>query len=162
MDNTIYLLLGSNIGNREDWLEMGRNAISNSIGRIGASSAIYETAAWGKENQQSFLNQVVEVISNKSAREILTVINRTETATAYRVRIEKWGSRTLDIDLLFYGQEIINQLGLQVPHPAIEMRRFTLVPLSELAPDLIHPKLGKTINTLLEECTDTLEVKLFF
>lgn len=154
----IFLLLGSNLGDKKKLLSAACSEINKQVGQVVRKSSLYETAAWGKTDQPSFLNQVVEVVSGLSAEEILTRINQIEQHLG-RVRIEKWGARIIDIDILYYAHDIIDTERLVIPHPGIPDRRFTLAPLVEIAPDFIHPVLRKTNTDLLASCPDTLEVK---
>ena len=154
----IFLLLGSNLGDKKKLLNTACSEINKQVGQIVRRSSLYETAAWGKTDQPSFLNQVVEVVSGLSAEEILTRINQIEQQLG-RVRMEKWGARIIDIDILYYAYDIIKTEKLAVPHPGIPDRRFTLAPLVEIAPDFVHPVLKKTNTELLAICPDTLEVK---
>lgn len=154
----IYLLLGSNLGDSRALLEKANFEISNDIGEIVMSSSVYSTKAWGIENQADFLNQVVEVESDLTAAIILQNINKIEEKLG-RVRYIKWHSRIIDIDILYYGNEIINTEKLCVPHPENQKRNFVLVPMTEIAPEFIHPKLLLSQKALLENCTDKLEVK---
>ncbi|HEY9116256.1 MAG TPA: 2-amino-4-hydroxy-6-hydroxymethyldihydropteridine diphosphokinase [Roseivirga sp.] len=156
----IYLLLGSNIGKRFKNLERARELIvSNSI-TIRKESKIYETAAWGNEDQEAFLNQVIEVETGKSPQRLLKITQQIENEMG-RVRYEKWGKRLIDIDILYFGDLVFAEDDLSLPHPGISDRRFTLVPLVEIAPDLVHPELKKTQTELLELCPDSLEVAEF-
>ncbi len=154
----IYLLLGSNLGDNRNLLEKAKVEISNDIGEIVMSSSVYRTKAWGIENQADFLNQVVEVESDLRATIILQNINKIEEKLG-RVRYIKWHSRIIDIDILYYGNEIINTEKLCVPHPENQNRNFVLAPMTEIAPEFIHPKLLLSQKSLLENCTDKLEVK---
>jgi len=154
MEGGIFLLLGTNLGDRLSNLE---EAITR-IGSVTRRSSVYETGAWGKTEQPEFLNQVIEIKSDLDPRELLLKILDIEIAMG-RVRVEKWGTRLIDIDILFYRNEIIDEAELKIPHPQIQNRRFTLEPLNELAPDLEHPILKKTIRQLLDECNDPLPVK---
>ena len=154
----VFLLLGSNLGDKIDHLTEARQQISRLIGPIITASCVYKTAAWGKGNQEDFLNQVVLVTTEKMPYEVLKFIQGIEKK-AGRIRIEKWGSRTLDIDILLWDDKVVANPDLQIPHPGIPDRRFTLAPLAEIAPLVVHPILQKTINKLLEDCTDTLPVE---
>lgn len=153
-----FLLLGSNEGNRSEYLDKARRQVEARCGKVVASSRIYETAAWGNTSQASFLNQVVAVETKLDPHQLLHTILAIETSLG-RLRTKKWASRTLDIDILFYGEHIMDTGELTVPHPAIPERRFTLVPLVEIAPELLHPVLKKSMEILLRECKDTLEVR---
>lgn len=154
----IFLLLGSNLNNREKSLTDARQLIGEEIGQVQTSSSIYETAAWGKTDQPAFLNQVLYLKSDISARELLSHVLRIEKLLG-RKRIEHWGARTIDIDILFYGGEIIEESDLIIPHQLLHERRFVLKPLAEIAPDLLHPVIKKSINQLLTDLTDSLSVK---
>ena len=158
MTSKVHLLLGGNLGNREENLSNAILEIQNKIGEVKIKSSIYETAAWGMEDQPDFLNQVLIVETNMDAMEVLLTCLAIEKKLG-RIRKLRWGERLIDIDLLFYGSEIINSQRLTVPHPEIQNRRFTLLPLLEIDPELIHPKLNKTIKELLETCPDHLEAK---
>ncbi|NVK82834.1 MAG: 2-amino-4-hydroxy-6-hydroxymethyldihydropteridine diphosphokinase [Cytophagia bacterium] len=156
----IYLLLGTNIGNRNKNLERAREMlVSNSI-TIRRESNIYETAAWGKEDQEPFLNQVIEVETGKSPQRMLFIANMIEKEMG-RERFEKWGSRLIDIDILYFNDIVFQEESLKIPHPEIQNRRFTLTPMVEIAPDFIHPSLQKSQSQLLEDCADSLEVTLY-
>ncbi len=158
MEDKVYLLLGSNEGNRAGWLQQCIDMLEEKCGVIIAQSGIYETAAWGLEEQPDFLNMAVCLSTPLSPGSLLVAIQDIEKKLG-RQRIVKWGQRTLDIDILFFGNEIINIPGLIVPHPYIQQRRFALAPLQEIAPALVHPVFKKSVTTLLEECPDPLEVR---
>ncbi len=153
-----YLLLGSNLGNRSEQLENARNLIELFVGDIKLSSAIYETLPWGVSEQPNFYNQVVAVVTELSAEELLLNLLQIEDKLG-RERSQKWQARKIDLDILYYEQTIINQAQLTIPHPQIAHRRFTLVPLVEIAPDYIHPLLQQSNAQLLAQCQDTLEVR---
>ncbi len=150
----IYLLTGSNIGNSQAHLQSAIEHIAGAIGVISKRSGVYKTEPWGNKNQQDFLNQVLEVETGLSPQEVLTTILGIELEMG-RNRKHKWEPRIIDIDLLFYADYIIYTPDLIVPHPLLQERRFTLLPLAEIAPDFIHPVLDQTIKVLLESCTDT-------
>jgi len=158
MSNIVaYLLLGSNLGNRATYLQQAQQVLASTAGAIMVASAYYETAAWGLEDQPAFLNQVLAVRTALPAAELLAACLATEQQ-AGRERRQRWGARTLDVDILLYGQEIIDTPTLTVPHPALPARRFALVPLAEIAPQLVHPQLHQTVTELLATCPDPLPV----
>lgn len=156
----IYLLLGSNIGRRLKNLERAKELIISNGITIRKESQVYETAAWGNEDQESFLNQVIEVETKKSPQRLLQITQMIENEMG-RVRYEKWGKRLIDIDILYFNELVFQENDLSLPHPGIADRRFTLVPLVEIAPELLHPELSKTQTQLLDECPDSLEVRVF-
>jgi len=156
--NHTFLLLGSNDGDRYFWINQGIELIEKQCGILVCKSSLYKTAAWGLENQPSFINLAVELKTNLTDSELLQQIHNIEQKLG-RQRFVKWGQRTLDIDILFYNNEIIDTENLKIPHPFLHKRRFTLAPLFEIAPDFIHPVFRKTIAQLLAECEDDLEVK---
>lgn len=157
--SSIYLLLGSNQGDKTALLHQAIRLIEIQIGKIVSCSGLYETAAWGKTNQPSFLNQVVCVNSNLDPYLLLHKIQFIEAGCG-RQRTEHWGQRTMDVDILFYEDIIIQEPPmLIIPHPLIPERRFALEPLAEIASDLYHPVLACTVGELLASCSDPLEVK---
>ena len=151
------LIIGGNIGNRQRNLQQAAELIEQKCGPIVQSSALYETEPWGNSNQQEFLNQVLIIETALEPEELLDSILTIEL-TMGRIREEKNGPRIIDIDILFYENEVVNTATLNIPHPEMARRRFVLEPLSELAPLLLHPVLNKTISQLLLECSDPLAV----
>lgn len=156
--NSAYLLIGGNLGNRVSNLAEARKLINEYCGEIISYSSLYETAAWGNMDQPSFLNQALHIATSLNARQLMRKILKVEKMMG-RVREVKLGPRIIDIDILFYEKEIHDLRFLKIPHPEIQNRRFVLVPMSEINPGFEHPVLNKTIQQLLEECTDKLEVK---
>lgn len=157
--NNLYLLTGGNLGDRLANLHNAFKLIDELAGTVVKKSSIYETAAWGLTDQPSFLNQVLLCTTHLTAGQILQTILLIEEKMG-RKRLEKMGPRIIDIDILFYNDEIIDLPGLKVPHPEIARRRFVLEPLHEIAPDYIHPVFKRSIADLLHACTDALEVKM--
>jgi len=158
--NKLYLLLGSNQGNSKTQLAEAIKQIEKQIGSITRQSALYSTAAWGNTKQPDFLNQVVIVETKLSATQTMQTILKIEKKMG-RIRTIKNAPRIIDIDILFFNKEIINEAELTVPHPQIQNRRFVLVPLNQLSPNLKHPLLNKTVHQLLINCPDELNVKKF-
>jgi len=155
--STAYLLIGGNLGNRKDNLRKATSLIIEQCGSLTSASSIYETAAWGITDQPSFLNQVLEISTSSNARQLLRKILKIEKEMG-RVRHEKLGPRIIDIDILLFENEIHDLPFLKIPHPEMQNRRFVLTPLAEIGPGLQHPVLKKSIEQLLEECPDNLEV----
>lgn len=153
----VYLLLGSNEGDRLGLMHESMEQISKTCGRIVEQSRMYETAAWGLEEQPDFLNIAIALDTQLRPIDLLSAIHDIEQNLG-RQRTLKWGQRTLDIDILFFGQHIINIPELTIPHPAVQLRRFALVPLNEIAGSYVHPVLNKTISELLDDCPDPLPV----
>lgn len=158
--NTAYLILGGNQGDCLKNLNDARSLIALEAGSISKFSKIYVTAAWGNEDQSDFYNQAICLKTQLSASDLLTKLLELEEKLGRKRGGEKWQARTIDIDILFYNEEIIHQKNLVIPHPFIQERRFVLVPLNDIAKEFIHPILQKDIQTLLLECVDKLNVKL--
>lgn len=158
--NTAYLLTGGNLGERVHNLAMARELVEAQTGNIIAASSLYETAAWGNTDQPAFLNQAIMIESPLNARQLIRRILKIEKKMG-RVREEKYGPRLIDIDILLFNNEKHNYQFLKLPHPEMQNRRFALLPLAEIAPEIIHPVLKKTITELLQECKDELEVKKY-
>lgn len=155
---TAYLLLGGNLGNREENLSKAIELITDNIGEIESISSIYETAAWGKTDQPAFLNQAIAIMTNLSAIQVLDKALEIEKILG-RVRKDKWGERLIDIDLILYGNDVVDvDNKLKVPHPHMQERKFVMAPMAEIAPDIVHPVLGITISEIFENITDDLDV----
>jgi 2-amino-4-hydroxy-6-hydroxymethyldihydropteridine diphosphokinase len=158
--NKIHLLLGSNIGNSKACLTKATKQIEKNIGSITRQSSLYSTAPWGNTRQPYFLNQVIIVETALTALQTMQTILNIEKKMG-RVRTVKNAPRIIDIDILFFNKEIIALPELTVPHPHLQNRRFVLVPLNQLSPNLKHPVLKKTVHQLLMHCPDKLNVKKF-
>ena len=155
--NTAYLLLGSNLGNRESYLFKAIEMLSANAGKVQAKSSVYSTAPWGNTQQADFLNQAIRIEIPLSAQELLQKILHIEERLG-RKRDQKWEARMIDIDILLFNAEIIQTPELTVPHPFLHERRFALIPLVDIAGDVMHPILNKSIKDLLTENTDALSV----
>lgn len=155
--NKAYLLLGGNQGNPEKSLAKAAGLINKSVGKIIRRSSLYQTAAWGNRKQPDFLNQVLVVESKLGPRECMQACLAIEKAMG-RIRSFKNAPRIIDIDILFFNKEIINSGDLVIPHPAIQLRRFVLVPLNELSPNFVHPVFKQSVHQLLLHCPDELNV----
>ncbi|MCP4443356.1 MAG: 2-amino-4-hydroxy-6-hydroxymethyldihydropteridine diphosphokinase [Aureispira sp.] len=158
--NICFLSTGSNLGNRYQNLDQARLALANSVGSLVAESAVYETAAWGVEDQTPFLNQVLQIETDFNPQELLLRCQAIELSLG-RIRTQHWGERMIDIDILFFNDAIIEEPNLTVPHPYLHQRRFVLVPMQEIAPNWLHKPMNKTINTLLKDCEDQLAIRLW-
>lgn len=156
--NKVYLLLGSNLGNSMGTLNLATIAIEQNAGKVLNASSFYKTAAWGNEDQPDFLNKILIIETKYTAAETLQIILKIETELG-RIRTIKNAARIIDIDILFFNEEIINTQNLIVPHPEIANRRFVLQPLTEVSPDFIHPVLQKNMLQLLAACPDLLNVQ---
>ncbi|HNX56407.1 MAG TPA: 2-amino-4-hydroxy-6-hydroxymethyldihydropteridine diphosphokinase [Prolixibacteraceae bacterium] len=155
----LYILLGGNLGNKQQVFSETWKRLEKQIGPITKRSAVYETEPWGFESNDMFWNQAIEIETELWPDEVLTQTHGIEEILG-RIRKEnQFDSRIIDIDVLFYGSEIVNQPDLQIPHPRIQDRKFVLVPLCEIAPELVHPVFKKTVCELLSECSDQLAVK---
>lgn len=156
----ITVILGSNSGNKAEYIRQATDLLIRQTGRLTTSSSLYETAPWGFDNNEPFLNQVLQIETDLSPE---TFLQQTLTIEKSLGRLRpsdvRYASRTIDIDLLFCDTEIIRTLSLTVPHPRIAERRFVLIPLNEIMPSFIHPSLHKPVSQLLSECSDTLAVK---
>ncbi|MEI6523040.1 MAG: 2-amino-4-hydroxy-6-hydroxymethyldihydropteridine diphosphokinase [Bacteroidota bacterium] len=156
----IYILLGTNLGNKLSNLSNAIEKLRSFSLFINRTSSIYKTAAWGNTNQDSFLNQVLEIETKIDPQELLKICLSIEKVMG-RIRNEKWEARIIDIDILFYNDLIFTSKELNIPHEFLHKRGFTLQPLAELNPNLIHPVLKKTIRELLDNCEDNLRVEKF-
>jgi 2-amino-4-hydroxy-6-hydroxymethyldihydropteridine diphosphokinase len=156
--NKAYLVIGGNLGEREEYLATARRLIGAQCGQLIAISAIYETAPWGNTDQPAFFNQALQLDTALNARQLIRRLLKVEKLMG-RIREEKYGPRLIDIDIILFNDEKHNYHFLKLPHPEMQNRRFVLAPLAEIAADIVHPILKKTITELLEECPDPLPVK---
>lgn len=155
--NSVFLITGGNIGNRRKNLQTAAAFIEKQLGNIIQSSKIYETEAWGIRDQNSFYNQVHMIETELSANTLIKKILRIEEEMG-RIRTIKNAARIIDIDILFFNDDIVNEQNLTIPHPEIINRRFVLMPLDEIAPAMIHPVYQKSIHQILLMCKDDLKV----
>ena len=156
----VFLQLGSNMGDRVNYLNLAKKYIEDEIGSILNESRIYESTPWGVNNQANYLNEVIEVNTIDDPCTILKKILYIEKKLG-RVRKRKWSSRVIDIDIIFYSSIIINKKNLIIPHEYMHKRKFVLYPLNEIAADFIHPVFKKTVNKLMLKCTDKNEIKVY-
>jgi 2-amino-4-hydroxy-6-hydroxymethyldihydropteridine diphosphokinase len=152
-----YILLGSNMDRRMNFITKAKQQIALQAGSIVKESSVYQTAAWGNTKQQDFLNQIIILTTKQLPDELMQTLLNIETGLG-RVRTQKFGPRTIDLDLLFYNDLIHHSPIVTLPHPAIQDRKFVLVPLVELSPRKIHPVYKQTVTQLLKDCTDKLAV----
>ncbi|HEX8517916.1 MAG TPA: 2-amino-4-hydroxy-6-hydroxymethyldihydropteridine diphosphokinase [Bacteroidia bacterium] len=158
--NSAYLILGGNIGNKLKNLENTRLRIQENIGNITGISEIFITAPWGNTEQPDFYNQALIVETALSPESLLDELLKIEAENG-RVRDDKkWSERTIDIDILFYNDEIISLPKLKVPHPHIQVRRFVLAPLAQIAGEFIHPVFKESIASLLRDCPDNSAISI--
>ena len=153
-----YLLLGSNLGNKKINLSTARDHISKSVGAILRTSSLYKSEAWGITEQPSFLNQVLQIETILNPQQLLKEILNIELKMS-RIRNGKWKERIIDIDILYYDDIVIEETSLTVPHPEIPNRKFTLIPLCEIAPEEIHPILNISNTEILKNTADILKVE---
>ena len=157
MITQLFLSLGGNLGNTREIFEGAYPLIEKKIGKISVYSSIYQTEAWGPIPQADFLNQVILVSTVLNPEACLTELLEIEREFG-RERKERWGPRTLDLDILYYGDVIIAESDLSIPHPRIAERKFILTPLAEIAPLFEDPVSRKSMVTLLADCTDNSQV----
>ena len=157
----IFLLIGSNLGDRLGNLNRCASLISTELGSIIRLSSVYETAPWGKFDQPNYLNQAVQIDTNFEPIELLSGCLTIEKQMG-RERDEKWGARSIDIDIIYFNDRIVSSPNLIIPHPRMTERKFVLTPLAEISPNFIHPVLKKTNEELLKDSKDQLPVKHFY
>lgn len=151
--NSVYLLIGGNIGDRLAQLNLAKNWIMADCGKIEVSSSIYETAAWGITEQAPFYNQALAITTHLNPTNLMQALLAIEIRMG-RIRTLPLGPRIIDLDIIYFNNEIIELPNLSIPHPRLKNRRFVLAPLVEIAPAYLHPILLKTNSLLLKECGD--------
>ncbi len=158
MEKTV-LLTGGNLGNRREYLEHAAFFLTQYAGNILLRSAFYETEPWGLESDTSFLNQAILLETEFSPQDLLREIQRIEYLLGRRRKTARYGSRTIDIDIIFFGEQVIREPDLEIPHPRMTERLFVLIPLNEISPDWLHPVLKMPVRDLLEQCGDRHKVR---
>ena len=158
--NNVFLQLGSNMGNRIELLSKAEEKIHNDVGRIIKKSKIYESTPWKVDGQSNYLNQVVKIDTELDPLNLLRKILLIENDLG-RKRLEKWGERLIDIDILFYNDSILETPNLCIPHKHLHERNFVLIPFNDIDAEWIHPKINKSISQLLTDCSDNSNVYEF-
>ena len=153
-----YLLIGSNLGDKNTYLKNASSYIQQQCGQIVKQSSFYETEPWGFTEQPSFLNQALCIQTELAPAQLMHTLLQIESNMG-RTRELKMGPRIIDLDILQIDQQILDTPLLQLPHPAMHLRRFALIPMEEIAPQLMHPQFNKTIAQLLAECADQTDVQ---
>lgn len=153
-----YLLIGSNLGDKTTYLKNAGSYIQQQCGQIVKQSSFYETEPWGFTEQPSFLNQALCIQTELAPAQLMHTLLQIESKMG-RTRELKMGPRIIDLDILQIDQQILDTPLLQLPHPAMHLRRFALIPMEEIAPQLMHPQFNKTIAQLLAECADQTDVQ---
>ncbi|MDA3883375.1 MAG: 2-amino-4-hydroxy-6-hydroxymethyldihydropteridine diphosphokinase [Bacteroidales bacterium] len=159
--HTLVLLLGGNRGNTKKIFRQASTLLSEQIGSISSTSSVYRSKSWGFDDEHDFLNQIIIIHTQKTAQDCLHICLSIENDLG-RIRpahTTGYTSRNIDIDILFFDSTIIEEENLQIPHPRIQDRRFTLEPLCEIIPHFIHPRLQQSCLALLKQCTDSLRVE---
>jgi 2-amino-4-hydroxy-6-hydroxymethyldihydropteridine diphosphokinase len=159
--NEVFLCLGGNIGNREVNLSTAILKIGALCGQVIAKSSIYETDAWGSSSSLKYLNQVIQIRTNLSSQKLLQTLLDIESSLGRQRTENQNADRTIDIDILFFNDEVIESDILNIPHPRLHLRYFVLIPMAEINEGYIHPILNKTIKQLALQCADTLKVNMF-
>lgn len=153
----VFLILGSNLEDRFTPIQKAIHKLKSEAIKITKASSFYETEPWGFTMQPNFINQVIEIETNLTPNQLLELILRIEQEIG-RKRQEKWQERLIDIDILYYNDLVLNTINLKLPHPQLQNRRFTLLPICEIAPYFIHPIFQKTQLELLNSTPDQLQV----
>ena len=157
--NKVVLLLGSNLGDSQLLFQQVISLIDERLGKLEIQSALYQSPPWGFEHENDFLNQVLILETDLAAGEILQTCLQIEVDIGRKRTTQVYEARRIDIDVLFVNDEVMDTESLVLPHPRLHLRKFTLLPLLELIPDYVHPKLQKSIQELLVACEDNSEVR---
>jgi 2-amino-4-hydroxy-6-hydroxymethyldihydropteridine diphosphokinase len=156
----LVLIIGGNLGDRFLLIQKAKKMLSEKLGAELNASSIFESPAWGGVSKGSYLNQVLIFESQLEPEQVLDIIQQIERRLE-RVREVKWGDRTMDIDILYYGQRLLNSEKLVIPHAYLEERRFVLEPLAEVIPTFLHPRSGMSQSLLLKQCKDKSKVQRY-
>jgi len=158
MNRKVILSLGSNIGDRLEHIRNAEALIESSVGHIIARSPIYETAPWGKLDQQAFVNSIISLSTASMPSEVMKKTQEIERVLG-RKKIDHWGPRVIDIDIIFYADWLVRKHDLVIPHPQMQYRNFVLRPIFDIDKNIMHPKLNKTMEELYLDSPDQSEVK---
>ena len=157
----VFLGIGSNLGNRENSMQQAVEHINKRVGEVCTTSALYETEPWGFQSDDAFLNMVIAVETQMSPQALLAEILFIESVLGRIRNKAHYSSRIIDIDILLYGDVVLSEPDLTIPHPLLHERKFVLIPLCEIASEVVHPVLNKTFRELLDACEDSSNVKHF-
>jgi 2-amino-4-hydroxy-6-hydroxymethyldihydropteridine diphosphokinase len=157
----VILLLGSNLGNRKQFLDKSMELIKSEVGSVLKVSSVYESEPWGFNSNNLFLNQAIIVETTYQPQTILKKLQKIEKELGRKIKSQTYQNRTIDIDILFYDEMQLESKNLIIPHPKLHLRKFTLIPLIEIAGDYIHPVLGQRLDMLVTNSTDNKSVKVF-
>lgn len=159
--NNAFLLLGSNIENRIYYLTSAINSINEQIGIVKQKSKIYQTQPWGYVDDKPYLNLVIEIETSLNAEQLLSSTQKIENNLG-RIRTSSgYQARTIDIDILYFNSQIVDNQNLKIPHPLMQNRKFVLVPLADIAPNFVHPILKTNTLQMLKNCKDNCYVQPF-
>ncbi|ERJ60483.1 2-amino-4-hydroxy-6-hydroxymethyldihydropteridine diphosphokinase [Sphingobacterium paucimobilis] len=158
--NTIHILLGANLGNPTTQIKQAFTLLQNRIGKVIKSSALYVSEGWGVKDQPLFYNQALIIETPLEKQKCLSICQEIEMELG-RVRLVKWGARLIDIDIIYFNEDVYESENLIIPHPLLQLRNFVLVPLCEIAAEYVHPVLRRSNKELLAQSTDTLVVKKY-
>ena len=157
--SNVFLLLGSNIGDKKGHIEKAIQFIRSKIGKVKAISSLYESEPWQAPGQENYLNRALQIETVLTPDDLLKQIKMGEKQLG-RKSNAKYAPREIDIDILFFGRKVIMQKELQIPHPHMHERNFAIIPMMEIAPDFKHPTLDVTMDELYENTLDTSEVMM--
>jgi len=160
--NQVILLTGGNLGNRLSNLQKAKELIESSVGNITLESPVVASEAWGFESENVFLNQILCINTSLTPYQLLSAIQKIEVSLGRVRKMKRWISRLIDIDILFFNNELIESKNLTIPHQHIQDRRFTLFALNTIVPDFVHPKFQLPISTLLDNCKDQSKVEVYY